>query len=72
LSLNHLRKKFTDAIPTPLRIFPIGFKWVLIEKSNENNVVVRYKARLVAQGFTQRPGINFNKSYSQVMKGITL
>jgi hypothetical protein len=32
---------------------------------------VRYKARLVAQGFTQRPGINFNETYSSIMNGIT-
>jgi hypothetical protein len=33
--------------------------------------VVRYKARLVAQGFTQRPGIDFNETYSPFMSGIT-
>jgi hypothetical protein len=33
--------------------------------------VVRYKARLVAQGFTQRPSIDFNETYSPVMSGIT-
>jgi hypothetical protein len=33
--------------------------------------VVRYKARLAAQGFTQRPRINFNETYSPVMNGIT-
>jgi hypothetical protein len=33
--------------------------------------VVRYKARLVAQGFTQRPVVYFNETYSLVMSGIT-
>jgi hypothetical protein len=32
---------------------------------------VRYKVRLVAQGFTQRPDIDFNKIYSLVMNRIT-
>jgi hypothetical protein len=49
------RKVFTSMISTPPRIHPVGFKWVFTQKRNENNKVVRYKARLVAQGFTQRP-----------------
>jgi hypothetical protein len=32
---------------------------------------VRYKARLVAQVFTQRPGVDFNETYSPVMSAIT-
>jgi hypothetical protein len=32
---------------------------------------VRYKVRLVAQGFTQRPDIDFDETYSPVMSGIT-
>jgi hypothetical protein len=44
---------------------------VFIQKRNENNEVLRYKARLVAQGFTQRPDIDFNETYSPVMNGIT-
>jgi hypothetical protein len=49
----------------------MGSKWVFILKRNENNKVVRYKARLVTQGFTQRSGINFDEIYSPVMSGIT-
>jgi hypothetical protein len=71
--LNSLKKRkvFTDMIPTPPRIFPVGFKWVFIQKRNENNEVVRYKARVVAQAFTQRSDINFNETHSPVMNGIT-
>jgi hypothetical protein len=65
------RQVFSQVIPTPPQVFPIGFKWVFIRKWNKNNEVVRYKARLVAQGFTQRPGIDFNETYSPVMGGIT-
>jgi hypothetical protein len=72
--LNLLKKikVFTEVIPTPPRIFSVGFKWVFIQKRNENNEVVRYKARLVAQGFTQGPNIDFNEIYSPIMNGITL
>jgi len=49
----------------------VGFKWVFVRKYDENNEVVRHKASLVAQGFTQRPDIDFNETYSLVMSGIT-
>jgi hypothetical protein len=70
--LDSLRKRevFSNVIPTPPRIHPVEFKWVFSRKRNENNKVVRYKARLVAQGFTQRPDIDFNETYSPVMNGI--
>jgi hypothetical protein len=52
--LNSLKKRkvFTDVMPTPPRIFHVRFKWVFVQKRNKNNEVVRYKARLVAHGFT--------------------
>jgi hypothetical protein len=31
------RKVFFDVIPTPPRTFPVGFKWVFVQKRNENN-----------------------------------
>ena len=65
------RKVFSAVMPTPPGILPVGYKWVFVRKRNENNEVVRYKARLVAQGFTQRPGVDFNETYSPVMSGIT-
>jgi len=34
-------------MPTPPGILPVGYKWVFVRKRNENNDVVRYKARLV-------------------------
>jgi hypothetical protein len=68
-NLTHWEKRdvFSNVIPTPHRTYPVRFKWVFIQKQNENNEVVRYKARLVAQGFTQRPDIDFNETYSLMM-----
>jgi hypothetical protein len=65
------RGVFTSAIPTPSKVFHVGFKWVFVWKRNENNEVVRYKARLVAQGFTQRPDIDYNETYSPIISGMT-
>jgi hypothetical protein len=48
----------------------MGSKWIFVHKRNENNEVVRYKARLVAQGFTQKPDIDFDETYSPAMSSI--
>ena len=65
------REVFSSVIPTPRNIFPVGSKWVFVCKRNKNNEVVRYKASLVAQRFTQRSGIDYDETYSLVMSGIT-
>ncbi|CAM8902104.1 unnamed protein product [Rhodiola kirilowii] len=69
-SLNK-RKVFGPIVLTPKDVKPVGYKWVFVRKRNEKNEIARYKARLVAQGFSQRPGIDFEETYSPVMDGIT-
>ena len=65
------RRVFGPVVPTPPHVKPVGFKWVFVRKRNEKNEIVRYKARLVAQGFSQRPGIDYEETYSPVMDVIT-
>ncbi|KAJ9568302.1 hypothetical protein OSB04_004268 [Centaurea solstitialis] len=74
VDVNSLSKRevFGPIGKTPLGIKPVGYKWVFVRKRNENNEVVRYKARLVAQGFSQRPGIDYMETYSPVVDSITL
>ena len=43
-----------------------------MRKRNEKNEIVRYKARLVAQGFSQRPGIDYEEIYFPIVDAITL
>ena len=43
-----------------------------MRKRNENNEITRYKTRLVAQGFSQRPEIDYEKTYFSVVDAITL
>ncbi|BBH04558.1 transposable element gene, partial [Prunus dulcis] len=62
---------FGHIIPTPPNVNPVGYKWVFTRKRNEKNEISRYKARLVAQGFSQRPGIDYMETYSPVMDTIT-
>jgi hypothetical protein len=46
----------------------IGTKWVFCNKQDEIGVVIRNKARLVAQGFTQVEGLNFEETYAPVAR----
>ena len=46
----------------------IGTKWVFYNKQDKNGVVTRNKARLVAQGFTQVEGLDFEETYAPVAR----
>ena len=65
------REVFGPVVQTPIGVKPVGYKWVFVQKCNENNEIIRYKARLVAQGFSQRPHIDYKETYSPIMDIIT-
>ena len=46
----------------------VGLKWVFQAKKDAAGNVVHYKARLVAQGFLQVPGVNYFDTYAPVAK----
>ncbi|KAF8748408.1 Reverse transcriptase (RNA-dependent DNA polymerase) [Rhizoctonia solani] len=46
----------------------IGNAWVFTLKRNANGTPARYKGRLVAQGFSQQPGINFDEMFAPVVR----
>ncbi|GJU39076.1 copia protein [Tanacetum coccineum] len=46
----------------------IGTKWVYRNKLDENGVVTRNKARLVAQGYNQQEGIDYDETYAPVAR----
>jgi hypothetical protein len=54
----HGTYKLTD-LPSGRRA--VGSKWVFKIKRDSKGKPIHYKARLVAQGFTQRKGLNFKK-----------
>ncbi|GJW90807.1 putative ribonuclease H-like domain-containing protein [Tanacetum coccineum] len=46
----------------------IGTKWVYRNKKNERGIVIRNKARLVAQGYTQEEGIDYDEVFALVAR----
>ncbi|GJT39024.1 putative ribonuclease H-like domain-containing protein [Tanacetum coccineum] len=46
----------------------IGTKWVFRNKKDERGIVVRNKARLVAQGYTQEEGIDYDEVFAHVAR----
>ena len=65
------REVFGPVVRTPKGVKPVGHKWVSVRKRNEDGEIVRYKAPLVAQGFSQRPGIDYEETYSPMVDGTT-
>nr|GEU65616.1 copia protein [Tanacetum cinerariifolium] len=57
-----------EFVPNPKDMTIIGTKWVFRNKLDENGVVSRYKARLVAQGYNQQEGIDYDETYAPVAR----
>ncbi|GJT43520.1 retrovirus-related pol polyprotein from transposon TNT 1-94 [Tanacetum coccineum] len=57
-----------ELVPNPKSMTIIGNKWVFINKFDENGVVSRNKARLVAQGYNQQEGIDYDETYAPVAR----
>jgi hypothetical protein len=58
------RNQVWHLVPRPSDRSVIGTKWVFRNKLDENGVVVSNKARLVAQGFKQKEGIDFEETFA--------
>jgi hypothetical protein len=55
-------------VPRPAEQNIIGTKWIFKNKTDEHGTVVRNKARLVVQGYTQIEGVDFDETFAPVAR----
>ncbi|KAJ9539132.1 hypothetical protein OSB04_031865 [Centaurea solstitialis] len=62
------RNKVWRLVKRPWGKTIIGLKWILRNKTDENNLIIRNKARLVAKGYRQQEGIDYDETYAPVAR----
>nr|GEZ38531.1 hypothetical protein [Tanacetum cinerariifolium] len=58
----------TELVDRPLCTNVINLNWLWKNKRDEENTVIRNKSRLVAKGYAQKEGVNFEKSFAPVAR----
>jgi hypothetical protein len=55
-------------VPRPKDRKVVGSKWVFKVKTGPDGEIIKHKARVVAQGFTQIEGIDYDETFAPVAK----
>nr|GFB66517.1 hypothetical protein [Tanacetum cinerariifolium] len=57
-----------ELVDRPLCTNVINLKWLWKNKRDEENTVIRNKSRLVAKGYAQKEGVDFEESFAPVAR----
>lgn len=71
--IDSLEENFTwSLVELPNRSKPVSTRWVFRVKRDANGEIQQYKARLIARGFSQREGIDYNETFNHVARFDTI
>ncbi|GJW30729.1 retrovirus-related pol polyprotein from transposon TNT 1-94 [Tanacetum coccineum] len=62
------RNKIWTLVPAPYGKTIIVSKWIFRNKRDETGIVIKNKARLVAQGYNQQEGIDYDETFAPVVR----
>ncbi|GKD60090.1 retrovirus-related pol polyprotein from transposon TNT 1-94, partial [Tanacetum coccineum] len=62
------RLEVWELVPRPDKVMMITLKWIYKVKLDELGGILKNKARLVARGYRQEKGINFEESFAPVVR----
>nr|GFA71921.1 hypothetical protein [Tanacetum cinerariifolium] len=62
------RLEVWELVDRPLCKNVINMKWLWKNKRDEENIVIRNKSRLVAKGYAQKEGVDFEESFAHVAR----
>lgn len=63
-----LENKTWILVPRPQNKKVLSNRWVFKTKVNQKGEVVKFKARLVVRGHTQREGVDYEETFAPVTK----
>ncbi|KAG8485182.1 hypothetical protein CXB51_021375 [Gossypium anomalum] len=67
-----LKNNTWDLVPLPENRRAVGCKWVFKLKHKLDGTIARYKGHLVVKGHLQEPGIDFQDTFSPIVKPTTI
>ena len=61
-----VRNDVWELVPRLEHVHVIGTKWIFKNKTDEDGKIIQSKSQLVAQGYTQVEGVDFDESFTPV------